>query len=105
MYAGSLPVNEIVIIFAKGVSPSSSARSLVVNSVIHAPSLIPEELPAVTVPSLLNTGLNACKASIVKPGLKCSSFSNIYVFFLVFTSIGIISSLNLPDTVAFSALL
>ena len=42
-----------------------------------APSLIPDALPAVTVPSLLNAGRSADNASSVLPALMYSSLSKI----------------------------
>ena len=47
-----------------------------------APSLIPDALPAVTVPSFLKTGFNLVKASKVIPSLGCSSLlKSISAFF------------------------
>ena len=69
-----------------------------------APSLMPDALPAVTVPSLENAGRNADRASAVVPALMYSSVSNTVLPFLLAISSGKISSLNLPACCAASAL-
>ena len=65
-----------------------------------APSLIPEEFAAVTIPSFLNAGRNLEILSAVVPGRGPSSVSTITVFFFSLTSTGTISSLNLPASIA-----
>ena len=50
-----------------------SAKSLVVSKTPAAPSFIPDELPAVTVPSFLKAGFNFLRFSIFKLNLGCSS--------------------------------
>jgi hypothetical protein len=57
--------------------PRSSASSLNINTVAAAPSFIPDEFPAVTVPLFLNTFFNFFKSSIFKLSLGCSSFPRI----------------------------
>ena len=58
---------------ARGVSPSAAAFASLMISTAAAPSLSGHELPAVTVPSSLNTGLSAASFSIVVPGRGPSS--------------------------------
>ncbi len=95
------------LILAMGVRPSSSAFSADIMTMALDPSLIPEELPAVTFPILgIKPGGRPASFSMVIPGLKCSSLSKIIGgFFLCGTSMGTISSLKSPFFVARSALL
>ena len=57
-------------ILAFGVSPFAFAVSS--DAIINAqePSLMPDELPAVTEPPSRNAGRSFCKPSIVEPGLN-----------------------------------
>ena len=71
---------------------------------IAAPSLIPEALAAVTVPSFLNAGFIPEIDSAVTPSLIYSSVSTTVVAFFVTISTGTISSLHLPSALAFDAL-
>ena len=50
-----------------------------------APSLIPEALAAVTVPSILNKDLSFCILSMVASGRACSSWANSISFRFTFT--------------------
>ena len=59
MIAGSTPVDANDRIFASGFRPSFAARSAVATTTAAAPSLMPDALPAVTVPSFLKAGFNA----------------------------------------------
>ncbi len=80
-----------------------------------APSLVCEELPAVTEPFASNTGFNFANASTVVSARGPSSVSTMksrFFFLPVASSIyvsvtftGAISSLNLPSAIAFTALL
>ena len=62
--------------YARGFEPSSSALRADIISTAAAPSLIPDELPAVTVPSLLKAGLSSLSAAAVVPARMNSSVSN-----------------------------
>ena len=62
-------------IFAKGIKFLLSASSLDISMTPAAPSLIPDEFPAVTVPFSLKTVFNDNKLFKVTSGLGCSSFS------------------------------
>ena len=74
--------------------PSSSALRADIIITAAAPSLSPEALPAVTVPSLLKAGLSSPSASTVVPGRMNSSESNSVVALREATSIGAISDLE-----------
>ena len=65
-----------------------------------APSAMPEAFPAVTTPSFLNTGASLASASSVDCGRGCSSAANCTAPFLVLTSMGAISSLKRPASLA-----
>src|SRR5436305_2061653 len=60
---------------ASGLAATVRARSIVPTTRAAAPSLIPEELPAVTEPSLLKAGFNAPTFSAVVPARGYSSRS------------------------------
>ena len=55
---------------ARGVRPCLATASSVATMRAPAPSLIPEALAAVTVPSFLNKDLSFCILSIVASGLR-----------------------------------
>ena len=68
------------------------------SSIAAAPSLSPEEFPAVTEPFSLNAGLNFAKISNDVLGrINSSSLNIISSFFLCGIFTEIISSLNLPS--------
>ena len=68
MITGSTPTVVWSTIRARGVSPSASAFSRVISSTAAAPSETCEELPAVTLPSSLNAGLQLARASRLVSG-------------------------------------
>ena len=74
MIAGSTPAEAQSRISAIGLIPSSSAFFLLMRTSAQAASLIPEALPAVTVPSFVKAGFNLARPSIVVSGRICSSF-------------------------------
>ena len=63
-------------ILAKGFKPLFSASSFSIKITAAAPSFIPEELPAVTVPFFLNAGFNLDSPSIEVCGLINSTEPN-----------------------------
>ena len=73
--SGWTPATAVATTLAIGRSPSSRARSASTRSSAAAPSLMPELLPAVTVPPVLNAGLSAASASAEVSGRGCSSRS------------------------------
>ena len=82
---------------ASGFNPSSCAFFADIMITAAAPSLMPEALPAVTVPFLSKAGLKPESASSVLPCLGYSSVSNTKgVPLRCGISSGRISSLNLP---------
>ena len=62
-----------------------------IKTIAAAPSLSPDEFPAVTVPFSLKTVFNFFKSSKLKLFLGCSSFSKKKFFFLLICNL-IISS-------------
>tara|TARA_B100000674_G_C37267302_1_gene657314 strand:+ start:256 stop:513 length:258 start_codon:yes stop_codon:yes gene_type:complete len=78
--AGSIPTEAQDTIFANGIIDFFLASSKVVNNKAAAPSFIPEEFPAVTVPFSLKTVFNLFKSASFKPALGCSSLSKIFPF-------------------------
>ena len=72
--AGSTPQLAHDFIVTNFFKPFFSASKDDIIVTAAAPSLIPEALPAVTVPSFLKTGFNLFKASKLIPSLGCSSF-------------------------------
>ena len=75
--AGSTPATADATILAIGRRPSSRALASDVTSTAAAPSLMPDEFPAVTepVPSRLNAGFSDPSDSRVASGRGCSSVS------------------------------
>src|SRR2546427_589284 len=68
MISGSTPATAVARIVASTGSPSSFARSRVMSSTAAAPSLICEELPAVTCPPSLKDGTSVASfSSVVSP--------------------------------------
>ena len=73
MISGSTPAVVTASSVARPVSPRSRTSSSRMRTVAAAPSLIPEELPAVTDPSAANAGRSPASTSSVVPGRGCSS--------------------------------
>jgi hypothetical protein len=84
------------------VSPSERARSPLVTTTAAAPSLVCDELPAVTVPRTWNAGFSFASASSDVSRRGPSSVSKVMVWFG--TTSGTISSLNRPASIAAIAL-
>ena len=89
---------------ASGSMPRRSASSAVISTTTAAPSLSPQALPAVTVPSLEKAGLSFVIASSVAPRRMYSSLSTTTSPLRVLTVKATISSSNLPAFCAASAL-
>ena len=104
MIDGSRPAEEYALILTSGFRPSSFAFDADIMMTAAAPSLSPDALPAVTVPSFANAGRRLDSDSTVVPCFGNSSASNFTVPFLLTISNGRISSLNLPAFCAASAL-
>src|SRR5712691_8839627 len=68
MIEGSTPEEANALIFASGRRSSSRALAALITNTAAAPSLIPEALAAVTVPSLANAALRLLTDSRVAPG-------------------------------------
>ncbi len=64
-------------IIANGSLPSRFARSSLITTSAHAPSLTPGALPAVIVPSLSKAGFSFASTSKDVPALGASSVSTI----------------------------
>ena len=89
---------------ASGVSPRFAASEALITTMAAAPSLMPEALPAVTVPSLEKAGRSLARISIVVSGLGYSSFSTTVSPLRPFTVTGAISSAKRPAFCASPAL-
>ncbi len=77
MYAGSTPACAYETRRARGFAPRLSATPRSISTTAAAASLMPDALPAVTVPfSLANTGLSFVKSSSDASWRTCSSASN-----------------------------
>ena len=63
MIEGSTPAVAQLTIRAIGVTPRLRASSADITTATAAPSLMPEALPAVTVPVLLKAGRSFCSTS------------------------------------------
>src|SRR5438309_2021621 len=74
---GSTPATAVAITRASGVDVPCPPPSFPVSSNAAAPSLIPLELAAVTVPSCLNAGFSFATASSVVPRRGYSSFEKV----------------------------
>ena len=73
---GSTPATAMLTIFAIGCKLYFLTASSLANNIAAAPSFIPEEFPAVTVPSFIKAGFNCASFSMVV--LRgCSSISKI----------------------------
>ena len=79
MISGSTPAQDQPITRASGSLPSARARDSLVSTIAAAPSVMPLELPAVTVPPGRNTAFSFASASIVVPGRGCSSPATVSV--------------------------
>mmetsp|Transcript_9933 Transcript_9933/g.12392 ORF Transcript_9933/g.12392 Transcript_9933/m.12392 type:complete len:205 (+) Transcript_9933:1680-2294(+) len=77
MILGSTPALEYPAILASIGNPFADAKSSEVTNSAAAPSLIPEALAAVTVPSFLNAPLSLLSPAAVTPALGNSSVSKI----------------------------
>ena len=73
MSAGSTPAVAHETIRASGVTPRLAASAAVISTTAAAPSLMPDALPAVTVPSFSKAGLSLATASSVVPARMYSS--------------------------------
>ena len=73
MIFGSTPVVQYERMRASGFRPELAAFFSVETTSAAAPSLMPDALPAVTVPSLVNAGLSAASFSAVVPARGYSS--------------------------------
>ena len=103
MMSGSTPQTPPETMRAIGVSPAFLAASADATTTAAAPSLMPDALPAVTVPFFSNRATSFCKISSVVSARMCSSLSTVISPFFVFTVTGTISSLNRHDSRAFAA--
>ena len=80
---------------AIGLCSAARAASASASTKKAAPSLMPDALPAVTVPpSFLNAGRILASVSTVVSGLTCSSVSNVTSPLRVFLTIGTICVLE-----------
>ena len=104
MICGSTPAVAQETMRTSGVMPRRAASASVISRVAAAPSLMPDALPAVTVPSLSKAGRSFCIASSVAPWRIYSSWSTIVSPLRPLTVTATISSLNLPAFCAASAL-
>ena len=84
-------------------TPSSSAFCADISTTAAPASFMPEALPAVTVPSGLNTGFSFPRPSTDASGRTCSSRANSDGPFFDFRSTGTISSSNRPCSWALAA--
>ena len=105
MISGFTPAYAKALSSILGSMPSSSALSFVMSSAPAAPSLKPEELPAVTFPMTRKGVFSLPSPSMVVSGRGCSSLSATTQPSLVYTVMGTIISPILPDLMACSGLL
>ena len=104
MIAGSTPATAVEMTRASGLRPSSRARDASTSSTADAPSLIPELLPAVTVPPSRNAGRSFASASADVSARGCSSReTTIGSPFRWGTVIGTIWPSNRPASIAATA--
>ena len=75
MIAGSTPATPLLCHLSLGVMPSCFAFSSDIRTTAAAPSLMLEALPAVTLPSRLNTGRRPARRSRLVSALGPSSVS------------------------------
>jgi len=101
---GSIPEAALLIKRAIGLRPKAWAFSALITNIAAAPSLSPEELPAVTVPLGLKAGLRRLRASKLVSRLGRSSWETTTGSpFRWGTLTGKISSPNLPLSCAATA--
>src|SRR5690606_26348049 len=111
MISGSTPATAKERNTARGVNPSSWALSADMTTTHAAPSLVWDELPAVTVPPCLKAGLSCARASMEVSRRIPSSWVKVTVSLTArrpskrtrSTVTGTISSWNLPASVAAAA--
>ena len=104
MIAGSTPATAVETTRASGRRPRDRASSASTTSVAAAPSLIPDEFPAVTDPPSRNAGRSLASASIEVSARGCSSrVTSTGSLFFCGTSTGTIWSSKRPPSIAATA--
>ncbi len=103
MIRGATPATAAATMRARGVRPCRFAASSEAISVAHAPSLTPEALPAVTVPSGRTMALSLASASSVVSRGCSSRATTIGSPFFAGIVTGTISSARRPAAIAASA--
>ncbi len=98
--AGSTPTLANARMRASTGSPSAWAFASLIIITAAAPSLIEEALPAVTEPKLSNAGCSRANPSALASARGCSSVSTIAVCPLRCVTMGTISSLKRPVSIA-----
>ena len=83
--------------------PNSAALAAVITTTAAAPSLMPDALPAVIVPSAAKAGRSAASRSAVASGRGCSSWSTVTLPLRAATSTGTISCWKRPASIAAAA--
>ena len=91
---GSTPATAILFIFAMGTRPNFNIAASLANNIAAAPSFMPEEFPAVTVPSFAKAGFS-CPSFSMLDKRGCSSLSKSKTLAPICTCNGIISSAHL----------
>ena len=95
MMRGSTPACAYPISLPIGVRPLLRTNDSDASTTAAAASLMPDALPAVTVPSLVNAGRSLAMSSRLTSGRTCSSMSTMVVLpRLPGTSMGRICSLK-----------
>ena len=100
MISGERPETPVDTIRARGFRPSSAAFVSDMMMTAAAPSLRPQQLPAVTTPSGRKTGLRSLMPSYVTPARGPSSALTTVPLGVV---TGVISRAQKPSLIAFSA--
>ena len=100
MISGSMPTLVKSTSSASGVRPRSAATDARVSTIMQAPSLMPDALPAVTLPSASNTGRIPASFSSVRPARGCSSTSTTTSPRRPLIVTGVISSATAPEASA-----
>ena len=88
---------------ANGFTLCVSNAALFASTIEAVPSLIPDELPAVTNPSLVNAACKLARLSVVVSGRINSSVSNVTVLRRVVSSKAVIWLLKYPASLAWAA--